>query len=248
MTSIVERLKPYSELEEKKRAIVSLFSPLTFKEKKHIYLVNNKALKISVSGLIKKYVKFVDYDGIAKSIDIKMDLPIGTTKKAWTDKSDKACDTGNKAHYFGEDYTFNRDILPSTQFEKAIVAFWDSLPGHIVPVFTELKMYHLELMFGGTADIILYNTITEKFIIADYKTNEDIFKNFKGKKLKAPFLDLLESGFNKYQLQFSFYQILFEQTGLEVERRLLVWLKPDGTFDMYDTEDLTTELRKELEL
>ena len=58
-------------------------------------------------------------------------------------------------------------------------------------------------MFGGTADIILYNTKTNKYIIADYKTNEDLFKNFKGKKLNGVFSKHLENGYNKYQIQFS---------------------------------------------
>ena len=56
--------------------------------------------------------------------------------------------------------------------------FWRDLPTYIIPVFTELQMYHLKKMYAGTADIILFNTKTEKYIIADYKTTKDLFKKF----------------------------------------------------------------------
>ena len=95
---------------------------------------------------------------------------------------------------------------------------------------------------AGTADIILYNKQTNKFIIADYKTNKDLFKNFKGKKLKAPFNNLLDSPFDKYNIQLSMYQILFELTGYEVENRFIIWLKPDAEYEIYYTQDLRKEI------
>ena len=96
---------------------------------------------------------------------------------------------------------------------------------------------------AGTADIILYNTKTNKFIIADYKTNIDLFKNYKGKKMLIPFQDKLDMPFSKYELQLSFYQNLFEQCGYEVEDRKIIWLREDGTFEVYKTEDLTEKLK-----
>jgi hypothetical protein len=234
-------------MENKKMIIERFFEKLTFEEEAHKYYVDGQQLYTSVSGIIKNYVKDVDYKKISHSIDRKLRLPIGATKQRWDNKATLACALGNRAHYFGELYAFHRNIEPIDEFEEAAKKFWDELPDHIVPVFTELQMYHFTNMFGGTADIILYNLRTGKFIIADYKTNEDIFKNFKSKKLLAPFDNLLESAFNKYQIQFSLYQIQFEQTGFEVEKRVLVWLKPNGTYLTYETEDLTEILIKELE-
>ena len=107
-------------------------------------------------------------------------------------------------------------------------------------------MFSETLRIAGTSDIILFNNKTGKFIIADYKTNEDLFKNYKGKTLLAPFEDLLDSPYNKYQLQLSMYQLLFEQCGFEVESRRIIWLKPNGTYENFKTEDLTQKLLKEL--
>lgn len=232
--------------DSKKMVIERFFEKLSFEEESHKYSVDGQKLFTSVSGIIKDYVTFVDFKKISYNIDRKLGMPEGSTKRRWDSKGALSCALGNKAHYFGELYAFHRDIEPTDKFEEAAKLFWDELPEHIVPVFTELQMYHFQNMFGGTADIILYNLKTDKFIIADYKTNEDIFKNYRSKKLKAPFKDLLESAYNKYQLQFSLYQILFEQTGFEVEKRVLIWLKPDGTYQAYETDDYTEILKTEL--
>lgn len=232
-------------MEQSIRKIKEFFSTLTFEEESHLYYVGKKKLKLSVSGVIKKLVAPVDFDQISKAIDFKQGLPLGTTKTFWKNKSDLACSKGNKAHYFGELYMFHRNLKPTDKMEEAVVHFWNSLPDHIVPAFAELQMYHKTKMFGGTADIILYNLKSNKFIIADYKTNEDLHKNFKGKKLLAPFDDLLEKAFSKYELQFSLYQILLEQVeGIEVENRALVWLLPDGTSKTYFTPNHTERLRE----
>lgn len=227
--------------------VKDFFSKVRFEEKRHLYFVEEKQLEISVSGIVKRFVEEVDFDSISYSIDERDNLPLGTTKKFWSLKSDVACSKGNKAHFFGQIYAFHRNISPGDKYEEAVKKFWDELPPHLIPVFTELEMYHLKYMFGGMADIILYNTITKKFIIVDYKTNEDLFKNFRGKKLLKPFHYILENDYNKYNIQFSLYQILFEQTGYEVENRVLVWLKPDGTYDMFFTEDYSVILKEYLE-
>ena len=85
-----------------------------------------------------------------------------------------------------------------------------------------------------------------KSLIPTHNTNKDLFKNYKGKTLLAPFEDLLDSPYNKYQLQLSMYQLLFEQCGFEVESRRIIWLKPNGTYENFKTEDLTQKLLKEL--
>ena len=81
-----------------------------------------------------------------------------------------------------------------------------------------------------------------KRLIPTHNTNKDLFKNFKGKRLKAPFNNLLDSPFDKYNIQLSMYQILFELTGYEVENRFIIWLKPDAEYEIYYTQDLRKEI------
>lgn len=230
--------------------IKNYFKDLKFKASTHTYEVEGKPLT-SVSKTISKYVEKVDFDMIAGFVAKKRTRETGiyTTKEQilaeWEAKKINSCNQGTATHNFGENFNVETSV-PKNGFERAIVNFWDNIPDHIEPFLFELKMYSTTLGLAGTADIILYNNKTGKFILADYKTNEDLFKNFKGKKLLPPFNNLLETSFNKYQLQLSMYQLLFEQCGFEIESRRIIWLKPDGTYENYKTEDLTKELLIEL--
>lgn len=222
--------------------IKAFFSELEFNAEAHSYNHRGRALS-SVSSYIKRYTEPFDAHKIAGFVAKKRGCSREEVLQEWEDKKNAACDKGNKAHYFGETYVLDK-TKPSTPYEQAIVNFWDSIPEHIIPMSFELQMYSVELGIAGTSDIILYNTITKKFIIADYKTNEDLFKNYKGKKLLAPFQDQLDSPFGKYQIQLSFYQLLFEQLGegFEVEARYIIWLRPDGTFERFSTSDLREQI------
>lgn len=226
--------------------IKNTFKGLEFVEETHTYYVEGQALKKSVSGVIKDYVEEVDFELKAKEIDGRKGLPEGTTSTMWRYNSELSCAKGTKAHYFGEIYAFHRSIKPTDGLEEAIVKFYEELPSNIIVVDVELCMYHKELMIGGMADILLFDTNTGLYHIADWKSNADLFKNFRGKKLLAPFNNLLDNSFNKYQMQFSFYQVMFEQTGFKVGSRKLIHIKPDGTYEWYDTEDLTGVMREKL--
>ena len=226
--------------------ILKFFGKLEFDEGKHLYTVNNNKINSSVSKIIKNFVKPFDSIGISMGVARKEGVSQKTILTRWKKMGKEACDKGTRIHVFGELYPFDRTLKPSDKYEEAVVKFWDDLPSHIVPVVMELRMYHKDYLFAGTGDILLYNTISGQYIIGDYKTNKDLFKNFKGQKMLGLFDDLLDMPLNHYQLQLSFYQILFEQIGLKVESRKIVWLKPDGTYDMYDTEDYTVELKEYL--
>lgn len=223
--------------------IKEYFKELQFDAQKHSYEVRGKPLT-SVSKTISKYVEKVDFDKIAGFIAKKRGITKAEVLAEWEAKKIASCQQGTLVHTFGENY--NGLQKPTNGFEEAIVKFWDNIPDYIEPFLFELQMFSETLGIAGTSDIILFNRKTGKFILADYKTNEDLFKNYKGKTLLAPFEDLLDSPYNKYQLQLSMYQLLFEQCGFEVESRKIIWLKPNGTYENFKTEDLTQKLLKEL--
>lgn len=230
-------------MKEMQNKIKEYFKELQFDAQKHSYEVRGKPLT-SVSKTIHKYVEKVDFDKIAGFVAKKRGITKAEVLAEWEAKKIASCQQGTSVHTFGENY--NGMQKPTNGFEEAIVKFWDNIPDYIEPFLFELQMFSETLGIAGTSDIILFNRKTGKFIIADYKTNEDLFKNFKGKTLLAPFDDLLDSPYNKYQLQLSMYQLLFEQCGFEVESRRIVWLKPNGVYENFKTEDLTQKLLKEL--
>lgn len=229
-----------------KDKILNFFNALEFDEPNHIYSIKGKRINSSVSKIIKNFVKKVNFNDIAISIDKRDNLPLGTTSTLWDLNSKVSLAIGTKTHFFGEMYVFNRKLKPTSKYEEAVVKFWQDLPDHIVPVEMELKMYHKDYLFAGTGDILLYNKNTGQYIIGDYKTNKDLFKNHKEQKMLGIFSNLLDMPLNHYQLQLSFYQILFEQIGLNVEGRKIIWLKPNGNYEMYDTDDYTDILKEYL--
>lgn len=230
-------------MENIKTEILDFYSGLTFDETAHKYFVKGVPINRSVSALIKDYCLPFDSYSSSKRVAYKRGVSQEEILAEWKRISDEAIKRGKEAHLFGELYAFNRELRPQSSYEVAIMKFWNDLPDFIVPVTTELQMYHKEKLYAGTADIILYNLKTNRFIIGDYKTNKDLFKNFGGQTLTGRFNQLLDNSYNKYQLQLSYYQILLEQTGAAVSGRKLIWLLPDSTYRLYDCEDLTQYLR-----
>lgn len=226
--------------------ILSNFPNLIMNEEQHIYYLDGRPLKISVSGVIKNFYR--PFNAYKKSREICGDNEAADNlMQEWKTKGDVACELGTRVHKFGEVYPFNRHLKPKDGFERAIVKFWNDLPSHIIPVLMECQMYHKQWLFAGTADILLYNIITREYIIADYKTNKDLFKNFRGKKMIGVFANFLDNPYNHYQIQLSLYQILLEQVrNIKVSARKIIWLKEDGNYEMFDTDDFTEVLNEQL--
>jgi len=222
------------------------FKALSFKEKEHQYLVKGEPLKGSVSGLIKQFYNTPDFNAIAPYSAAKRGITTEEIQKEWRDNNLESITRGSRVHLFGENYPFNRKLIPSCPQEKAVVKFWNDLPEHIILVGVELRMYHFLKLFGGTADIILFDTKTQTYIIADYKTNKSLTKNFQGKMMTGPFSHLLDCPLNHYVIQLSYYQILLEQIGIKISKRIIIHLDLEGNYQLINTDDVTGILRQTL--
>lgn len=250
MKSIIEKLKPLVT-NNKKQYIKEFFSGLDFNSEKHLYKHGDKRLK-SVSSFIKGFVEPFDADRIAGYVAKGRGISKAEVLQEWENKKNFACDKGNRVHDYGENYAnglINKNefnFVPTDGYERSVLAFWDSIPEYVQPFLMELQMFSKDLGLAGTADIILFNNRTGKFIIADYKTNIDLFKNYKGKKMLPPFNDLLDQPMSKYEIQLSIYQHLFEQSGFEVEQRKIIWLREDGTFETYNTPNHIEKVLKNI--
>ena len=219
------------------------FKDLVFEEKEHKYLVKGQPIKRSVSSLIGDFYEHFDSLSVAPFTAKKMGITTEEVLKMWKDINEESKSRGHKVHTFAELYQLNRSLKPSCPQEEAVVKFWNDLPEYIIPVAAELRMYHFKDLYAGTADVILFNTKTQSYIIADYKTNRDLYKNYKGKTMLFPFSHLLDNPLNHYVLQLSFYQILLEQIGVQVKSRVVVWLGLDGNYKLLETEDVTQILK-----
>lgn len=175
-------------------------------------------------------------------------------KKMWKDKNNRANEQGTLAHAFGEnamhymvgdydaiDEAFKDRLVDGkfearTGFEKAIVKFWNDMPDEYIPILVENRVYACcgtdGPVYAGTFDLLVYCTIPGKegLIIFDYKTNEDLYKNFKDQRLLKPFDKMKDMPKNHYELQQSLYENALNEIGLKVLGKRLVWIKTDGTY------------------
>lgn len=222
------------------------FKGLTFDAIEHKYYVNNIPIAKSVSKIIDEFGEKKDWNQIALRFALKKNMTQQQVLDMWAKKNKAACDNGHIVHDFAENLTMHS--TPSQPKEYAVIKYWKTLekefPGRYILLGVEIRMYHKILLFSGTCDFILFDRLTRTFIIGDYKTNEDLFKNYNGETLLEPFRFLLNSPYNKYQIQLSLYQILFEQMGWKVSERWVVYLQSDGNYKKYDCYDYTTHLKE----
>lgn len=229
--------------------VFSAFSDLQFEEKRHIYTLEGRILP-SVSKLVESHVEKTDFEAVLPFSAMKVSREEGKPitpdelRARWHAKRDLRCDIGHDTHSFMEHY--NGTQIPNTPWKAAGVKFFKEMSTDYDVLFREIKMYSRKYKFAGTEDLILIHRETGHLIAADYKTNEDLFKNYKGKTLKEPFEWALENPYNKYQIQLSYYQIMLEEVGLYVDDRLLVYLKEDGTYQSFSLLDLTETLKEGL--
>ena len=188
----------------------------------------------------------------------------------WKEKSENACSHGTEVHEFGESCFYYMTgqydkILPNfkdrltvdggfeskSPKEDAVVKYYQDLPLCYIPILAETKVYDTSLGYAGTFDILFYYDATldgkcdenSGLIIMDWKTNEDLYKNFKEQKLLTPFDELPDMPLSLYKLQLSLYQICLENIGFLVKDRRVLWLKPEGIYDKIRFEEFTKTLR-----
>lgn len=193
--------------------------------------------------------------------------------ESWKKISDEACEHGTFTHECGESLFYymtgqNDKILPGFKDrltedggfmllypkEEAAGKFYEDIPECIVPILAETKVYDEELGYSGTFDILFYydavldgkNPEKSGLMVMDWKTNKDLYKNFKGKTLLSPFNELLDMPLNLYKLQLSLYQSCINKVGLKVVARRILWLKPDGSYDKINLEEYVNILRETL--
>jgi hypothetical protein len=235
-----------SRIDEIRFKIKEFFKDIQFDEKQHRYTYEGKQLT-SVSHIVESFIEPVDFDEKAGFVALKEGKTKEEVLAEWKKINKDSIIKGKKTHNFAE---VMDTLLPSTEEEKQVVKFWTDLqeeyPFRYIILWKECRMVHKVNYYSGTCDIILYDTLEDKIVIPDYKTNKDIFKCFKEKKLLNPFELMLDNPFNHYQIQLSLYDRLFSQIGIQVSERWLIWIKKDS-YSLFKTKDLKSELDKWME-
>lgn len=223
------------QLQEK---ISTMFSDLSFDEQRHLYFWKGKKVPKSVSAHVEDHAQAFDEDYWLPRCAIKEGVTTHELKHKWQTTNKEACDLGTETHHFLEHFD-GLKTASTPQQEAGVKYLLDTLPDYEI-VFKELRMYSVKYNFAGTADLLLRHRLTGQLVIADYKTNKDLFKTFGF--LLPPFGFLECHPYNKYQLQLSYYQLMLNEIGISISERKIVYLKADSTYRTFNTIDFTDQL------
>lgn len=227
-----------------KEIFLDKFKEVEFEEWDHSYKVFGENYP-SVSSIKKSFKEPFNRE-IAGFVAKSRGITKQEILKEWNDKRDKSCEEGTAVHKFAEDYMnsiYNRVLRYK---ELAVIQFFLDNPNY-KPIVKELIVYHKKYRYAGTLDLITYNTLTNKYCIIDWKSNEDLHKNYKGKTLLKIFNTFLETPLNEYKIQLNLYELCLEEAELGEFEKLVVWLRDkheDGKYyKTYEIEDLKPVLK-----
>ena len=150
-------------------------------------------------------------------------------KKAWDDKRDTAAAAGTKLHYDIECF-YNNLVVDNSSIEyKYFMDFYKNF-SCLVPYRTEWIIFHEELRFAGSIDMVFRNE-DGSVDIYDWKRVKDIVKISKWNKWsKSDVVGYLpDTNYWHYALQLNIYKaILIKKYGMNVKGLYLVSLHPEN--------------------
>jgi hypothetical protein len=251
------------EYSNPRQILINAFCRIKLDEKTHTYFVDDEKYPSSTTTIVSEFGDKFDEDKMSKIIAEKEGVEQQEILERWALNREEACSRGSFVHKCmeyvpmqSEEEAFKilKDNLTKSEFIKlfndkeleqvlAGIDWYNNLikkhGDRYVILMLELKMFMPQFKHCGTADIILWDNYTNTIIIADWKTNKDLFKTeyYKTRKFKYlnhPFSHLLDCPYSKYILQFSHYQMMLEKgTNLTVSDRWLIWLTNDNIVSGY---------------
>lgn len=203
------------EVAEMREHILSSFSNLEFIEEGHKYFIHNEDgtidTPISVSGLIKEFEPYVDWNVKAEGVALKDGVDVEVIKRKWKENTLRATNSGTQHHEFGESYmnfvrgldksTFCNScikqyeegyLIPCAPKQEAILKYWEDIfkIDKLYPLLPEVKMYMpkdnkfgIKKLYCGTADITFAMKYKGEWciLVMDYKTNQSLSSDYNQK-------------------------------------------------------------------
>lgn len=216
-----------------------LFPNLEFTESTHTYKLEGKWIP-SMSSILKEISDEFNLEAASYNSAKKAGVSQDVIKKQWKFINETATEGGHNTHNFAEK---GGDI--DSKHKEAVHQYLNNLPSYYKIVAKEIRMYTKQYWIAGTADLLLQDLRDGSFIIADYKTNKDLFKTYND-DLHYPFDDYINNPYNKYIIQTNGYQIMLEEAGLYVKERHIIWIAKRSNaalYTLYKVPDITNKLK-----
>ena len=239
-----------TDIKALRERLMNICSDITFDEAYHQYTLEGVELKPvtqAASAYLEPFRSWQIASQMAEKFSKQSDKPVTPQEiiRHWEKLREVAADKGTRVHTFIENYP----VLPreaECEEEQGAINWYKQLPAHYHPLIQEKIVYSRRRGIAGKFDKLFYNEQTSSLMLVDWKTCKDILKNYKGKKLKPPFENMLDTPLNKYMIQQSLYAICLEEhlPELLVTEMYIIHLHKDlpNYFCSYAVEDLRPKL------
>lgn len=207
-----------------------------------MYFLHGESLP-SVSRLIEEHYPPFNTEAILPLSAKKQGISVKDLRDKWQRTNIDACELGHTTHDFLEIYDGSQ--TPQLPQQIAGIKFFKHILVEYEIVCREIRMYSRKFKYAGTADLLLRHKKTGKLVLADYKTNKDLWKSYNN--MFYPFHYLESSPYNHYQLQLSYYQMMLEEQGFEIDNRILAYLQSDEEFEIFELVSFTDDLIEHME-
>ena len=231
---------------ETKQKLWQYSKGISFDESSHTYYYKNRTLA-SVTTLVGyNFPKFDSKNEVSGPLADKRGISVKELKQEWRDKADLGTKVHNELEclVFSGEHIYNIDTWVDDRVLQGFNFLSPVLSGNEVFKFLypEFPVYDGEYSVAGTCDLLVWNPITQKIDIYDWKTNDTIMDesvNF-GKFGFGRLSHIPDTNFWKYALQLSVYKYLLEKAGFEVGGLYLVHLT-DSDYKVIELPYLSDE-------
>ena len=214
---------------------------IEFIESTHVYRVDQKIqVPRSVTQLVHQFQEPFDAPTIIEKMKngkrwpekreeyLKMDgneMSSEEIQAKWDANKEMASKRGTLLHWYCEMFLNGAQLHGpfSTEFRYFLKFYKEfMLRRGIVPVRTELSVFHAGLGCAGQLDLLAKYHNTESYVIFDWKRSKEIKTSNVFRNLLPPLEHLEDTNFNTYSLQLNLYKYILEtEYGLRIDELYL---------------------------
>jgi len=224
---------------------------IRLEEETHKYiLTSHEGIEFtSVTTCISEFFDKFDKEAVAYKLVTTIPKYKGRSTEDLIKEWEESANYGIAVHKEIEDYI---KLKKTPKIDRAIAGVhWLTkyLQKSDYDIFSEVIVYCKELKIAGTVDLLLFDKVSQKYSILDWKTSKEIktdsYKMKTGNKPETN--DLLDCKFNHYALQLSLYRYLLEKNyNLQLDDQLIIHLGSDtvhGYITSYFKEHIVSILK-----
>ena len=217
------------------------FKDIQFHEEEHFYTLKDYRFGISTTSLIEQYGQKFDSDKISQMVANKRGISQQEVLDEWEKENEFSCIKGSLIHCFAQslwmnnpykiDYSEIKNIdidrlkKEISIMQKQAINFYEDYKDMYDMIQDEFIVWSKEYDIAGSIDGLMYNKLTQKACILDFKSNKKLeFVSQYRKKMKVPLQKMDDVNGQHYYLQLSIYRYLIEKyTNIKIDELFIVY-------------------------